>query len=156
MIMFICLSSLFYTESAKWKQNEDAKRSHHVLSEVQGSTGSHRLNLQGWKETNDGERRACTRTEKAWVRRTKIRTSAQVCKNNEKTDVETEVQDLRLHEAQEGDAAQKTRNSIGENEQYEWMGNTSTKTEEQVCSGQVSKLWKWAGNFWSHRYYRKV
>jgi len=81
---------------------------------MQVSATSHSLHLQSWKKTRIGKRRAPTRTEKTWIWGTKIRASAQVRKNNKETDVETEVQDLWLHKAKEGNAPQKDRNSIGE------------------------------------------
>jgi len=95
-------------------RNEGAQRNHHILSKMQVSAASHGFHLQGWKETCFSQRRTQSRAEKARLWRTKVRSSAQVCKNNKKADVKAEVQDLRLRETKERHAPQEALNRIGE------------------------------------------
>jgi len=88
--------------------NEGAQRNHHLLPKMQDSAASYSFDLQGRKETRASPRRTSTRTEKAWLRGTKIRAPAQVCENNKEANDTAEMQDLWLHEAQEGNAPKET------------------------------------------------
>jgi len=88
--------------------NEGAQRNHHLLPKMQGPAAPHGLHLQGGKETRTSPRRTSTRTKKTWLRGTKIRAPAQVCENNKEANDTAEMQDLWLHETQEGHTHKET------------------------------------------------
>jgi len=101
-------------QTSQVNPNEGTQRNHHLLPKMQISTASHSLHLQGGKETRTSPRRTSTRTKKTWLRGTKIRAPTQVCKNNKETNNTAEMQDLWLHETQEGHTLKEAWNSIGE------------------------------------------
>jgi len=81
-------------------EGERSQGDEDLLSKMQAASGSHRHSLQSGQKESSSQRRAAARTRKKRLWWTEVSTPKGICKNNEETDLEVEMQGLRFHEAQ--------------------------------------------------------